>query len=77
MKKTLLVAPLLILALAACGKKEEAVSTLPQPATPPTLPAAASPADTSKPADTIPLAPPAAAPAAPAPAPAGQETQPK
>lgn len=44
MNKSLLVAALLAVALSACSKKEEAVATLPPPATPPALPAAA-PAD--------------------------------
>lgn len=41
MKRSLLVAALLAVALTACGKKEEATTTLPAPATAPALPAAA------------------------------------
>jgi hypothetical protein len=58
MKSTLLVAALFAVALSACGKKEEAATALPAPATPPALPAAAP--EAPKPADG---ALPAAAPA--------------
>ena len=59
MKRSLLVAALLAVAISACAKKEEPAE-LPPPATLPTLPAATSnaPADTGTPA-------PAAEPAAP------------
>lgn len=53
MKRSLLVAALLAVALTACGKKEEATTALPAPATAPALPAAApeNPAETPKAAD--------------------------
>lgn len=67
MKKTLLVAALLALTVAACGKKEEAPVAPPAPAAAPAEPAApaAAPADAAAPA-----AAPAADAAAPAAAPA-------
>lgn len=66
MKQSLLVAVLLAVALTACGKKEEATTTLPAPATAPALPAAAP--DTPAPAPQAgeapaPLAAPEAKPA--------------
>lgn len=63
MKKTLLLASLLAIALSACGKKEEAAA--PVDTTPPavTAPAETAPA---APADAAPAAPADAAPAAPA-----------
>lgn len=53
MKRSLLVAALLAVALTACGKKEEATTALPAPATAPALPAAApeNPAETPKAAE--------------------------
>lgn len=66
MKRSLLVAALLAVALTACGKKEDATTTLPAPATAPALPAAApdSQAETPKAADaSTPLAAPEAKPA--------------
>ena len=64
MKRSLLMVALLAVALSACTKKEETI-TLPAPATPPSLPAAApsAPAETSQPAETPAPAPEAAAPA--------------
>jgi hypothetical protein len=80
MKKSLVAAAIVALALTACGKKEEPAKPAPAPA-PAAAPApapAAAPADAAKPADAgapapaaAPAAMPAAAPAAaPAPAPA-------
>ena len=60
MKKSLALVAMLAIALAACGKKEEAKPVVAAPAAP-----AAAPADTAAPA-AAPAAP-AAAPAAPAP----------
>lgn len=63
MKRTLLVAALFAVALAACSKKEDLATALPAPATPPALPAAApeapalpaaAPAETPAPADAKP-----------------------
>jgi len=69
MNKSLLVAALLAIALTACSKKEEAVATLPPPATAPALPNATGTVDATKPAEPA-VAP---APANPAPtAPAGE-----
>lgn len=65
MNKSLLVAALLAVALSACSKKEEAVATLPPPATPPALPAAA-------PAEAPPLTSLPAQDAAATPAPTGE-----
>ena len=71
MKKTLLVAALFALAVAACGKKEEAPVAPPAPAAAPAAeaaaPAAAPAADAAAPAAD------AAAPAAPAAEPAKEE----
>lgn len=56
MNRSLLVAALLAVALAACSKKEEATTALPAPAVAPTLPAAAEPApEPAKPADSATL----------------------
>lgn len=73
MKKTLLIASLLAIALAACGKKEEvvpvtpAVVETPAPAAAPAAPAADAPAAApAAPAADAPAAPAADAPAAPA-----------
>jgi predicted lipid-binding transport protein (Tim44 family) len=63
MKKSLALVAMLAIALAACGKKEEAKPVVAAPAAPAAAPAA--PADTAAPA-AAPAAP-AAAPAAPAP----------
>lgn len=61
MKRTLLVAALFAVALAACSKKEDLATALPAPATPPALPAAA-PEAPAKPADgALPAAAPAEA----------------
>lgn len=51
MKKTLLVAPLLAIALVACGKKEEPVMTPPAISNPAPQAAPATPAEADKPAD--------------------------
>lgn len=61
MKRTLLVAALLAVALTACSKKEEATTALPAPATPPALPTATveTPADAAKPAEGATLTVPA------------------
>ena len=65
MNKSLLVAALLAVALTACNKKEEAVATLPAPATALALPNASSPVEAPKPAEPASLPTPVA-PAAPA-----------
>ncbi|MFJ3316051.1 hypothetical protein ACIPLR_11880 [Herbaspirillum huttiense] len=52
MKKTLLIASLLAVALAACGKKEEAPAPAAAPAA--EAPAAAAPAADAKPAEAAP-----------------------
>ncbi|RIX42481.1 MAG: hypothetical protein D3M94_18250 [Rhodocyclales bacterium GT-UBC] len=61
MKRTLLVAALLAVALAACSKKEETTTALPAPATPPTLPTATAdtPTNNIKPTEGITLNAPA------------------
>jgi len=53
MKKSLLVAALLAIALSACGKKEDPATTLPAPAVAPSLPTAAesAPVEQAKPAE--------------------------
>ncbi len=52
MKRSLLVAALLAVALSACAKKEETAPVLPPPATPPSLPAATPEASTPASATT-------------------------
>jgi hypothetical protein len=62
MKKTLLIASLLAVALAACGKKEEATPAASVSVTTPAAPAASAPAADA--AASAPAAPAASAPAA-------------